>query len=93
MNSWAYIAGGLCLLMLCFLLWKEITRINKGRITIRVIATLLAVVSLYLMAIPVMYAVTGKTIFSNEAILLTEGADSDSLSKFINKTSSHHIPV
>ncbi len=86
MNSWVYITGGLCLLLLCFLLWKEATRNNKGRRGLRLLTTLFAVVSLYLMAVPIMYTSTGNITSSNEAILLTEGTSSDSLSQFVNAT-------
>ncbi len=92
MNSWAYIAGGLCLLLLLCLLWKEISRTNAARRSWRVLSVVLAVAALYCLAVPPGYNSSQQLTNGNEAILLTEGSNPDSLSKFLNSNPAG-IPV
>lgn len=88
-----YIIIGLSLLLLLFLLWKETSRKNKARLLWRLVATMFAIASLACMALPVSYCVKEKIDTNNQfAVLLTEGADGDSLNKFFS-ISNNAIPV
>ncbi len=87
------ITGGLCLLLLCFLLWKETTRINRARRVARISAVILAVFSLYLLAIPVFFEHTKTIRLSHEAILITDGADADSLYRFQETRKDEEMPI
>ena len=77
MSFWNYIVVCLSLLLLATLLWWEIKRSNKARLTGRIIATVLLVASLAAIALPVTYTSRG-TAGSGEGVLLTEGYDPDS---------------
>lgn len=74
------------ILLLSFLLWKEVARANKLRLVGRIIASVLAVVSLACIAFPVTIAFKKTVISSKEAILLTDGFNKDSVKSFINNT-------
>ncbi|MDQ3683810.1 MAG: hypothetical protein M3352_12180, partial [Bacteroidota bacterium] len=92
MIEWNYIVIGLSFLLLVFLLLKEIRRQNKGKLLLRIVASVVAIISLACIALPINYHKT-KTIDSkNEAILLTEGFSKDSLERFLNLRKKN-IPV
>ncbi|GGI24633.1 hypothetical protein [Pedobacter mendelii] len=75
-----YIVLILCLLLLAFLLYKEISRANKGRLVWRVLASLIAVICFALLIIPVKYE-TSLRRNANEITLLTAGINPDSIAK------------
>src|SRR3954463_7619257 len=92
MMEWNHAIIAMSLLLLCFLLWKEVTRAKKSRLVWRIIASVLAIVSLACIALHVSIKST-KTISNvNEAILLTEGYDKDSVQKFMAK-SPRNFPI
>lgn len=81
MTTVQYIIIAACLLLAVFLIWKELQRPNRSRLIWRIIASVLAVTSLIFLAIPVYYN-TSENIGTNEAILLTDGYNKDSLGAF-----------
>ena len=92
MIDWNYIVIGLSVLLLFFLLWKEIIRQNKARLFSRLLATVFAVSSLACMALPISFNHTKTAAITNQAVLLTEGFNSDSVNKFLSANHSN-IPV
>lgn len=92
MAEWNYAIIAMSLLLLFFLLWKEVTRVNKLRLVWRIVASVLAVISLACIALPVTINSKKTVPASKEVILLTEGFNKDSVQKFINNT-SFHLPV
>ncbi len=77
MAVWNFMVIGLCLLLLVFLLWKEIIRLNKKQLFGRIIASILVVVSLACLAFT--FNIKNKINKSRSAILLTEGFNKDSI--------------
>lgn len=92
MAEWNYIIIAVSCLLLCFLVWKEVVRTNKLRLIGRIMASVVSVVSLACIALPVSFHVRKKSVFSNEAILLTNGFNADSLRNFADRT-LNHFPV
>lgn len=81
MSIWNYIALGLCLGLLAFLLWKEWRRADRSRLAGRVVATLVTVAALACMTLPIDYAL--RRTAAGERVLLTEGYDADSVRAFL----------
>ena len=81
-NNWNIVVIALCSLLLVVLFWVEIKRSNKGWLRLRLVATLLSVVSLALMVIPVYVTQTSVTKNGGPVILLTHGFNEDSVSSF-----------
>ncbi len=73
-----------CLLLAAFLVFKEMRRSNKARLVWRIVASVLAAVSLIFLAIPVHYNAT-KNIAGNQAVLLTDGYNKDSVDVFLKQ--------
>ncbi|MDB5193360.1 MAG: hypothetical protein JWQ96_2923 [Segetibacter sp.] len=92
MTNWIYIVVGLSFLLLAFLLWKEINRLNKSGLIWRILATLFAVTSFACLVLPITYNKTTRVDSVKEAVLLTEGFNSDSLNAFL-RTKQKTIPV
>lgn len=92
MIDWIYIVVGLSFLLLAFLLFKEISRQNKSRLLWRILATVFAAVSFACLALPVRYYQAKTSDSVNEAILLTEGFNVDSLTTFL-RSKDKTIPV
>jgi hypothetical protein len=68
----------MCIALGVFLIIKEFLRLNKSRMAWRMIASLLAVVSLYFLLYPIKYQSTQKT-SPQEIVFLTSGAAKDSI--------------
>ena len=81
--SWNIFIISLCLLLLAFTLWKEITRKNKDSLYPRIVATVLAIVSLSLIELPVTVRRLQKSVDSSTAIFLTDGFKKDSIQNFV----------
>lgn len=73
-----YLIIAFCLILGIFLIYKEITRQDKGWLTARIIASIIAVLSMGLFILPFSYSVNRSTNV-NEFILVTPGASTDSL--------------
>lgn len=67
------------LLLVVFLVWKEIRRPVKAHLFLRLTASLLAVAALACLALPVTYSVTKTGNNANTVVLLTPGYNKDSL--------------
>jgi hypothetical protein len=87
-NTIVIIAGVVLLFFLCR---KEIARSNKARLPLRIIATILAVVSLICMGLPLSMR-NSSVAKSNEVIVVTAGANEDSIQQF-RKNSNKKITV
>ncbi|MDQ6814776.1 MAG: hypothetical protein M3040_13650 [Bacteroidota bacterium] len=92
MIEWNYLVIGLSLLLLLFLLFKEVKRPNKARLTGRVLSTIFAVLSLACIALPITYHSTQSIAINHEAVLLTDGFNRDSVKRFLSSR-SNDIPV
>src|SRR3954471_15962408 len=92
MPEWNYIVIAMSFLLCCFLLWKEITRAKKSRLVWRIMASVLAVICLACVALPVSIKLTKTVSAVNEAILLAEGYDKDSVQKFLTNAADN-FPV
>ena len=66
-------------LLLGFIVFKEITRKNKSNLIFRIAASVLAILSLFFIALPIRYDRKISTDNGNSAVLLTEGYHKDSL--------------
>jgi len=75
-----YVILVLSLLLLGFLLYKEIGRTNKARLFWRILASIVAVSCFALLVIPIKYNSSLKQ-NANEITLITENANIDSLTK------------
>lgn len=73
-------------LLLIFLLWKEVKRAQKQRLGWRLLASVVAVVSLVCLAIPPFYHGKRSISSEHEILLLTEGFSKDSLRSSPQKT-------
>lgn len=74
----------LTLVLLGFLILKEIQRKNKANLIFRIAASCFAVIALIFIAIPITYQKKAEPQEVNTAILITEGFHKDSLEKFKN---------
>ena len=72
------------LVLLGFLILKEIQRKNKANLILRIAATCLAAIALIFIAIPITYQKKAAAKDENTAVLITEGFRKDSLVKFKN---------
>jgi len=72
------------LVLLGFLLFKEIKRKNKANLMLRITATCFAGIALIFIAIPITYQKKADPKEENTAVLITEGFEKDSLEKFKN---------
>lgn len=70
----------LSMLLLIFLLYKEISSANKARLFWRILATIVAVTCFALLVIPIKYN-SGLKQHADEMTLITEGANPDDLNK------------
>ncbi|OAQ39552.1 hypothetical protein A5893_08120 [Pedobacter psychrophilus] len=80
MEEFKLIALFLSVFLLAFLLFKEVKRRNKNWLILRLIASVIAVGSLFFLIYPIRYEVF-KSVKKEEFNLLTEGANLDSVSK------------
>jgi hypothetical protein len=84
MTVWKFIAFGISFALLVWLLWKEIRRVNRSRLALRVITSTLAVGALACLALPFTYMRRADA-GGKEGILLTEGYDPDSVMQFVQR--------
>ncbi|MEX6690811.1 hypothetical protein QTN47_25105 [Danxiaibacter flavus] len=90
MMQWKYIVLVICLLSASFLFWKELRRDNKARLFWRLLASAVAVSSLYFLAVPLKTR-SARTGHKEEAVILTNGFSKDSLNAFLQQKKT--IPV
>ncbi len=77
-----------CLLLAIFLVWREVKRTNKSRLWLRIIASVCSIVSLIFLAIPIEYKANYETFNNNEAVLLTDGYNKDSVDAFLKQNNN-----
>lgn len=81
-----------CLLLLAFMLWKEVVRTNRHLLAWRLLASAIAVAALACMILPVVFKVHQSKSTGSEVVLLTDGFSADSLHAFL-KGDTKDIPV
>lgn len=74
------------LLLVLFLVWKEIKRPAKAHLFLRLAASILAVAALACIVLPIRYTTKQSARQTNAAIILTPGYDKDSLTVY------HELP-
>jgi len=79
-----YIAILLGLLLMAFLLYKEVNRTNRARLIWRILANIVAVCCFILLIVPISYE-THVQQNADEVILLTDGTNSDSVANLKGK--------
>ncbi len=79
---WNILVLAAAVLLLIFLVWKEIRRTNKQRLIWRLLASFTAVASLVCLAIPPFYHGKRSINTDKEILLLTDGFNKDSLRKY-----------
>lgn len=79
-----YIAMLAGLLLMAFLLYKEVSRTNRARLIWRILANIVAVGCFVLLIVPIRYETHLKQ-NPDEIILLTDGTDPDSIAKLNGK--------
>jgi hypothetical protein len=79
-----YIAILTGLLLMAFLIYKEVRRANQARLAWRILASILAVVCFVLLIVPIKYE-THVQQNADEVILLTQGTNLDSVAKLKGK--------
>jgi len=75
-----YIISFLCICLLAFMLYKEFARVKKVRLVFRIFASVLAVLAMVFLWFPLKYT-SIQAIKQNELVLITEGAELDSIKK------------
>ncbi|MES2374468.1 MAG: hypothetical protein V4557_17965 [Bacteroidota bacterium] len=91
MSAWNMIVISMGVILLVFLCRKEFIRANKARLGWRMLASVIAVVCLVCMGLPITFTPPG-IVSGNKAIVLTEGADADSIQQF-NKAQKQKLVV
>ncbi|MEN0052171.1 MAG: hypothetical protein AAGC65_00810 [Mucilaginibacter sp.] len=82
--NWNSLVVIICVVVTIFAVWKELIRVNKGYLILRVLAVLIAAAALGCIALPLTYQTNVHQQDNHEAILLTSGFNTDSLDKYLN---------
>jgi hypothetical protein len=80
--NWNSVVIIICVLLAALAIWKEYIRANKVRVTLRIISALLAVFALACIALPITYHTDLPQQNKHEVVLLTEGTNPDSISRY-----------
>ncbi|HEY0900151.1 MAG TPA: hypothetical protein VGD90_12520 [Sphingobacteriaceae bacterium] len=83
--EWNYLVIVLCSLLAVILIWVELSRKNKGRLGLRLVCTLGAVISLACLALPIHINRNLTVEESLRLVVLTEGTDPDTLQHYLEK--------
>lgn len=81
--NWSYMVLVICVILAAFAVILEYRRVNKQRLSLRIVASLITIMAMAALTLPVNYWTETKT-NQNEAILLTTGYNKDSLSNYKN---------
>lgn len=90
-DAMIYTVWGAGLLLFVFLTWKEYKRSNRNRLAWRILATIGAIAGLVCIALPISFRTASTPETSNDAILLTNGFNTDSVAAFLGNRKN--IPV
>jgi hypothetical protein len=90
MTDMHYIAIGISLVLLAWLVWQEIRRPNKGRLILRLLATVLALGSFICLFLPLNYTSTNSV--TADIVLLTPGFNKDSVAA-LSREKKTALPV
>ncbi|MVN20959.1 hypothetical protein GO621_05340 [Mucilaginibacter sp. HMF7410] len=85
--TWNILVLAASFLLLVYLFWKEISRTNRLRLSWRLLASFLTVLSLVFLAVPLSFKGKKSNVSSKEILLLTDGFSKDSLNKYRNSSS------
>ncbi|HEY1006621.1 MAG TPA: hypothetical protein VGD92_05550 [Sphingobacteriaceae bacterium] len=88
--QWNLLITGSSILLIVFLILKEAGRPDRSFLALRLVASVLAVACLAAMAFPLSYKVTGPAPLQGPLVLITAGAEPDSVDKFIGR---QNLPV
>jgi hypothetical protein len=80
--SWTITVLIICCLLAAFAVWKEVARPKKAHLTLRIIASILAVTALPCIVLPISYSRDISAAGDHAAILLARGFNPDSLANF-----------
>jgi hypothetical protein len=80
--SWTVSVIIICAAITVIAVWLEYRRENEIRLALRIVVTLIAVAALACIALPITYNGKAETTGNNEAVLLTEGNNPDSLTGY-----------
>lgn len=80
--NWSTIVIVICILLAAFAVWKEYTRFNKAHLFLRITAVIVVIVALACIVLPLTYQADTNRRDRVEAILLTDGFNTDSLSSY-----------
>jgi hypothetical protein len=83
--NWSSIVIVICILTGVFAVWREYARAKKTRLVWRLIAVVVAIFALACIALQPTYETDATLQDKHEAVLLTNGFNADSLSKFNTK--------
>ncbi len=83
---WNVVVVAACILLLLFLLWKEVWRRNKAWLAARIVATCLAVAALAGAGLPLTYQKKQLQNGSKTIVILTEGYNEDSIQAFMKSS-------
>jgi hypothetical protein len=78
--NWTYIVLLICLMLAIFAVWREVQRESKRHLALRIVAVLVAIAGLACIILPITYEGDISLNEKNQAVLLTEGYNPDSIS-------------
>src|SRR5579859_5430685 len=80
--SWTIAVLIICCLLAAFAAWKEVARLKKAHLYLRVIASVLAAAALACIILPISYNKDISPADDHSAVLLTPGFDPDILTNY-----------
>lgn len=87
MSNWNYIVIGMSALLLIFLIWKEVIRLDKRFLALRILLSVTAVASLAILGYENDSA-KEKSSPQQSIVLLTDGYNKDSVARFLQSTNA-----
>jgi hypothetical protein len=78
--NWTYIVLLICLVLAIFAIWREVQRESKRNLVLRLVAIVVAIAGLACIILPITYESEISLNEKNQAVLLTDGYNADSLS-------------
>ncbi|SDD73975.1 hypothetical protein SAMN05216464_102425 [Mucilaginibacter pineti] len=91
--NWSSIVIIICILTGVFAVWREYARAKKTRLLWRIIAVVAAITALACIALQPTYQTNATLQYKHEAVLVTDGFNADSLSKFNTKLFTTSVAI